>query len=188
VEAGVTAERDAAIARLDDYLRAQQPDAEVEAYEEELFARALRGEAKELQFRQELGHRLREMQSRGSLDLWLTARDVERMQQSGLRIARFEVDPENPWAPDLSGDFDLLITKVPVDLRGVHRLDAEVFSADGKQLKLMPQISFDPADGAVFACCEIELARAAAAAKTVTKVWGYDEAGTRTLLGELHSA
>ena len=183
----MTPELEAALSRLDDYLRAQLPDDQVEAYEEELFARALSAEAPELRFREQLGRTLREMQARGTLDLWLTARDVERMLKSDLRIAQFDLDLENPFAPDLSGDIDILITKVPIDLRGVRRLDAEVCSAEGKRLKLMPEISFDPADGAVFACCEIELARAAAAAKTVTKVWGYDEAGKRVLLTELHS-
>jgi hypothetical protein len=183
----MTPELAAALARLDDYVRRQQPEDQVLAYEEELFARALSAEAPELRFREQLGRTLREMQARGTLDLWLTARDVERMLKSDLRIACVDLDPENPSAPDLSADIEILITKVPIDLTGVKRLDAEVCSAEGKLLKLMPEISFDPADGAVFACCEIELARAAGAAKTLTKVWGYDDAGRRVLLAELRS-
>ena len=175
----------AELAKLDDYLRGHESDDQVQAYEEELFARALADEAPELRFREQVGRTLREMRARGTLSLWLTAREVEEMMKSGLRVARY--DFQESYAPDLSGDIDILITKVPIDLRGVRRLDAEVCSADGKQLKVMPEISFDPADGAVYACCEIELARAAAAANTVTKVWAYDEAGERVLLGELRS-
>ena len=175
----------AELTKLDDYLRATQPDDQVQAYEEELFARALADDTPELRFREQVGRTLREMRARGTLNLWLTAREVEEMQKSDLRVVCF--DFEESRALDLSGDIDILITKVPLDLRGVRRLDAEVLSADGKQLKVMPEITFDPADGAVYACCEIELARAAAAAKTLTKVWAYDDAGKRVLLGELRS-
>lgn len=175
----------AELAKLDDYLRSQGSDDQVQTYEEELFARALADEAPELRFREQVRRTLLEMRARGTLSLWLTAREVDEMMKSDLRVARYDV--QEGYAPELSGDIDILITKVPIDLRGVRRLDAEVLSADGKQLKVMPEITFDPADGAVYACCEIELARAAAAAKTVTKVWAYDEAGERRLLGELRS-
>ncbi|HKP64823.1 MAG TPA: hypothetical protein VJV78_49150 [Polyangiales bacterium] len=175
----------AELSKLDEYLRSGQPDEQVHAYEEELFARALADEAPELRFREQLGRTLREMRDRGTISLWLTAREVEEMKKSDLRVVC--MDFEEFKTPDLSGEIDILITKVPLDLRGVRRLDAEVLSADGKQLKVMPEITFDPADGAVYACCEIELARTAAAAKTLTKVWAYDDTGKRVLLGELRS-
>jgi hypothetical protein len=186
MEASVTASaRDQAIAALDDYLRGYTRDDQVASYEEDMFARALRAEAPELSFRAHVQHSLRTMAERGTLDLWLTARDVERVCASGLRVKLYEIDNTADLPQlDLSGDFDILITKVPFDLTGVRRMDAEVFSATGQPLKTMPDIAFDPADGAVFACCEAELARAANAASTVTRVYAIEDSGRR-LLAEL---
>ena len=184
----MTQPMDAALARLEDYIRGgsdagREADAPaVDAYEEDLFARALAGAAPELAFRSKLAELFQVMNARGTLDLWLTAGEVERVVASGLRVVRFDLDVENPRAPELPAEFDILITRVPVDLTGVRRLDAEVFSTSGERLKLMPEITFDPADGAVFACCEADLARAAASAvQTVTRVWATGEGGRRLL-------
>jgi hypothetical protein len=174
-------ELDPALTALDDYVRGHLLDAEAERYEEELFGRALAGAAPELGFRDHVGRTLRVMAARGTLDMWLTQRGVERMNASGLRILHFELDLERPSLPDLSSDFDILITKVPIDLRGVHRLDAEILAPDGRLLKNMPDVSFDPDEGAVYACCEAELARAAAAARTITRLWVTDDSGRRLL-------
>lgn len=179
--------RDQALVALDDYLRGHTPEEQASSYEEDLFARALRAEAPELNFRAHVQHNLRAMAERGTLDLWLTARDVERVRASGLRVRFYEIaDTANLPPLDLSGEFDILITKVPFDLTGVRRMDAEVFSATGQPLKTMPDIAFDPADGAVFACCEAELARAANAASTLTRVYAVEDSGRR-LLAELKS-
>ena len=184
MEAGVTASaRDQALTVLDDYLRGHMPEDQASSYEEDLFARALRAEAPELSFRAHVQQNLRTMAERGTLDLWLTARDVERVRASGLRVKFYEIDNTADLPPlDLSDDFDILITKVPFDLTGVRRMDAEVFSATGQPLKTMPDIAFDPADGAVFACCEAELARAADAASTVTRVYAVEDSGRRLLV------
>jgi hypothetical protein len=185
---------DEALARLDDYVRGGKaaadggddaPGTDVAAYEEDLFARALAGAAPELAFRGAVGEQLRTMDARGTLDLWLTARGVDAVVSRGLRVVQQEIDPQNPHMADLPDDFDILITRVPLDLSGVRRLEAEILGATGERLKLMPDIEFDPADGAVFMCCEAELARAAAASeKTVTRVWAHDDSGRR-LIGEI---
>lgn len=177
-------ELDAALAELDDYVRGAKSDADAEAYEDALFARAVSGEAPELGFRAGLGRTLRVMGERGTLDLWLTGRDLSRVLQSGLRVRQIEIDLTQPAPPDLSGEFDLLITKVPLSLEGVQRLDAEVVAPSGALLKSMPDIPFDAADAGVYACCEVELARTALGARTVTRFWAtYDDG--RRLLGEI---
>lgn len=175
-----------ALEQLDDYLRGHMPDEQVEAYEDDLFARALHAEAPELGFRASLGNTLRVMSVRGTLDMWITERDIAGLEAKGLRVRRYDVDVEHFALPDLNGEFDILVTRVPFDLTGIRRLDAEVFSLSGHQLKRMPDITFDPADGAVFACCEAELARAASAMNTVTRVYAVDDSGKR-LLCELRS-
>jgi hypothetical protein len=174
-------ELDAALSALDDYVRGHLPDADAERYEAELFGRALAGAAPELGFRDHVGRTLRVMASRGTLDMWLTQREVERMNASNLRILHFELDLDRPDRPDLSSDFDILITKIRIDLRGVHQLDAEILAPDGRLLKNMPDVSFDAAQGVVYACCEAELARAALAAQTITRLWVTDDSGRRLL-------
>lgn len=175
-------ELDAAIARLDDYARGQLPDDAAGDYEQDLFARALDGAAPELVFRDQLQRTLREMKQRGTIDPWITARDLDRIRSSGLRVELFELDVQNPRMPDLTREVDILVTRVPIDLTGVQRMDAEVLTPAGQLLKVMRDISFDPADGAVYACCEIELARTAASVTTLTRVWAIDDAGRRLLL------
>lgn len=177
----MTDPRDTAAARLDDYVRGHLPEAEADDYEADLFTRALDGAAPELAFRAGVGHTLRAMAARGSLDLWLTARDVERVVQSGRRVLQFDLAVTPPSELSIEGDFELLITRVPLPLEGVRRLEAEVFSLRGERLKVMPDIAFDPADGAIFTCCEAELARSAADSKTVTRVYAIDDTGRRLL-------
>jgi hypothetical protein len=168
-----------ALAELDDYVRGKDSDAQAEAYEDKLFARALAGEAPELTFRAQLARTFNTMDARGTLDLWLTSQDLARLLASGLRVMQFELDLAHPAVPDLSIDFDLLVTKIPLDLAGVRRLDAEVLSSDGVLLKTMPDITFDPRDQAVYACCEAELARTAASVGSITRVWATDDHGRR---------
>lgn len=183
----MTRELDRALERLDDYVRGHDREEDASSYEEALFARALAGDAPELGFRRALEHTLQQMKARGTLSMWLTAAEVEELAAGGLRVRRVELDLANPQPPDLSGEFDILVTRVPLDLSQIRQLEAEVLAPDGQLLKRMPDISFDPADGAVYACCEAELARIAAAAKTVTRVWVRDESGRR-LLSEIRSA
>ncbi len=176
---------DAAVARLDDYVRGHDEGEDEAAFEEELFARALHDDAPELRLRDELQTTFREMNRRGSLDIWITARDFERLRASGVRTHLFELDLARPaFKPEIPEGTDLLVTRVAVDLTGIRRLEAEVRAIDGTLLKTMPDITFDPADGAVFAVCEAELARAAASSQTRTRVFAVDDDGRR-LIAEL---
>ena len=168
--------------RLDDYVRGAVDDALAHDYEEDLFARSLAGEAPELAFRVELGATLREMEARGTLELWLTVRDVERIRASGLRVVLFELDMENLTMPEIPPGTDLLIGRVPLDLTGVRSLEIEVLSRDGHVLKRMPDVLFDPADGGIFACCEADLARLAANADRTSRFWAVEDSGRRLLL------
>jgi hypothetical protein len=172
---------DAALARLDDYVRRRAPDAEEAAYEEDLFARALAGEAPELAVRDAIGSTLRRMKDVGSIQLWMTRRQADALAAANPRVLRFELDLANPRPPALTDDFDLLVTRVPLPLGGVRQLDVEVLSPAGEVLKVMPDVEFDPADGAVFACCEAELARVSTGARSVSRVWATDDRGRRLL-------
>ena len=185
--AALRSDIDSAIASLDDYVRGQMAESAALDYEEDLFARALLLESPELTWRDDVGRVLQIMKKRGTLSLWLTARGVHELADSGLRVLRFTLDPAHPSGPDLQSEFDILVTKVLIDLTGVRSLEAEVLSPDGRLLKVMPDIPFDPADGAVYACCEADLARAAASVSSLTRVFAtYDDG--RRLIGEIRSA
>ena len=180
----MTHEHQAALARLDDYVRGHHDEQFARDYEQELFSRALRGQAPELDFRAALNATLRTMQTRGTLDLWLTQREVAQVRASNLRTFLYEYDPANPTLPEIPPDTDLLITRIPVDLSGVQSLEAEIVGDDGRSLKRMPDVRFDPEDGAIYACCEADLARTAAGAQRPTRLWAVDDSGRR-LLAEL---
>jgi hypothetical protein len=183
----MTAPIDEALLKLDDYVRGHLADDAANTYEEVLFEQALLGNAPELEFRAGLTSTLQLMKARGTLNVWLTKKQAEEIQALGLRISLFEVDLEHPSAPNIAEDAELVIARVPLNLVGVSRIDAEVVSDTGRILKRMPDVSFDAADGAIYACCEAELARTAAASKRLTRLWAIGDAG-RTLLLELPAA
>jgi hypothetical protein len=170
-----------ALSRLDDYVRRRDEDES--AYEEELFARALEGNAPEAVFHAGLASTLRRMDARGTLNVWITASDVERLRASDLKTVFMEYDPEDREPLDLPPDTDLLIMRIPLPLEGVRSLEAEVYSIDGTLLKRMPDVLFDREDGAAYACCEAELARTASSApKTITKVYAVTDTERRLII------
>lgn len=170
-------------ARLDDYVRGVGEEDQAQAYEEDLFARAVLGAAPELTFRASLATTLVQMNARGSLDIWCTTRQVEELCAAGrVKAVVFDFNPEQPAMPDIPPGTELLITRIPLDLTGVRALDAEVLSLDGHLLKRMPDINFNPEDGCVYACCEAELARLADTQQTITRVWVTDDGGRRVLM------
>lgn len=179
-------ELDPALVRLDDYVRGQQSDDQAAEFEEDLFGRALANAAPELTFRAGLAHALRVMNASGTLELWLRKAQVDALRASGRRLVFFELDVNNIVVPPIPDDAELLVTRIPVDLSGVHTLDAEVQTEDGVLLKRMPDIGFDAEEGAVYACCEAELARAAGSVSTRTLVWATRD-GERQLLLELRA-
>lgn len=172
-----------ALSRLDDYVRGQDDESAAADYEAELFGRALEGNAPELVFHAGLASTLRVMNARGTLDLWLTARDVERVRGSNLKIVFLEYHPDDREPLDLPPGTDLMIMRVPLALEGVRSLEGEIYSSDGRLLKRMPDIHFDPADGAIFACCEADLARTASRTpRTLSKLWAVTDSGRQLLI------
>lgn len=176
---------DLAQARLDDYVRGALDDDAAADYEADLFERALAGQAPEAAFRTHLGAALRTMAARGTLELWLTESGVEELRaRPDLNVFVFELDVARPHMPEVPPGTDLMITRVPVDLTGVRRIEADIVTPDGRLLKQMLDVTFNRDDGALFACCEMDLARIAGAAKTITRLYAVEE-GSRRLMLEL---
>jgi hypothetical protein len=113
------------------------------------------------------------------LQLWLTSRDLDRVRATGARIHYAELADTQNGFPD---DAELVIVRVPLDLRSVHKLDGEVLTPDGRLVKAMPDIHFDPADGAIYACCEADLARTAASSRMISRLYATDDSGRRLVL------
>ncbi|HVJ14886.1 MAG TPA: hypothetical protein VM686_05575 [Polyangiaceae bacterium] len=177
----MTDELELMAARLDDYVRGQGDDEAVDGYEVDLFERALAGVAPELSFRHQLRRSLRELDGRGSLSLWLTRSEVEKLCAAGKGALLDTFDQSEP-VPNIPDGIELFIMKIPLELGGVRRLDVEVYSADGALIKHMPEVTFDPADNAIYACCEADLARTAASSRTISRFYATDDAGRRLLL------
>lgn len=172
--------------RLDDYLRGAMTDGEVDAYEDELFARAAAGAAPELAFRESLARSVRRAVERGTFEMYLTAAEADRIAASGLKVQRLELanTPEMQTCA-LERDCDLTITRFPIDLTGARGLDVEIYAGD-RLSKAMPDVSFDVSDGAVFLCCEGELARATAGFVARTKLYArYDDG--RRMVAEINA-
>ena len=178
---------DTAVARLDDYVRGHDvgDDTDVDSYEEDLFARALAGNADELRFRADLGSTLRAVAAGGALDMWLTARDAERVRASGVRATYYDLADVDHPPPDIAPDAELVLARIPLDLAGIRSVDVDVLAPDGRVVKRMPDVAFDAADGAIFACCDVGLARIASASRCLIRFWGTGDEGARRVLGEI---
>lgn len=165
--------------RLDDYVRGEKRDDDA-AYEEELFARALEGEAKELVAYDSLAASLRDLAGRGTLPNFATAAEVERLRKElGDRVAF--TDPSTS-AASISKNAELLIIKVPLDLSDVDRIDVENVVEGVGTVKTMPDVVFEKGAEAVYLCCEMSLAsRAGAVGAIVTRFWGYRRGEKRLL-------
>jgi hypothetical protein len=167
--------------RLDDYVRGKKRDDD-DAYEEELFTRALAGTAKELVAFDSLAASLRDLAGRGTLPNFTTAAEVERLRQTlGDRAAFVEPDTARE---SLSKSAELLIIKVPLDLADIERVDVESVDQSVGTVKTMPDVVFEKGADALYLCCEMSLAqRAGSVGPVLTRFWGY-RAGEKRLLLE----
>jgi len=175
---------DKASERLDAYERGLGADADVVDYEEELFARAVAGDAPELALRDSLEASVHAMARRGTIELFPTAREVAALRaRPDLDVAYFDLDEIPPDQIKPSEHADIVITRVGLDVRNVTRLDVEVGFEGVGVLKTMPDIGFDRDDGAVFFCCEASLARSIHG-RPFGRFWAID-GDQRTLVAEI---
>ncbi len=183
-----TSDFDESIALLDGYLRGHGTEAEAASLEEDVFERAFADAAPELVFVDELVTKARQSGERGTLDLYIRAADVARVRASNRKVQMIELENRaDLQSYVLDRDADVFIARVPIDLRGVDELDIEVFVNDSAQpLKVMRDVAFDEDDGAIFMCCEGDLARATANIHTKALMYGRD-AGGRRLIAEVNT-
>ena len=148
---------------LDDYASGLMPDAEAEAFEEQLFARAARAEAPEATFMETLRRAAEWIQTRrGSFEVGSTRAEVDHLLASGARITYMDFgDCTKPVdIPPLDPKLDFFIYRVGVDLRAedYDTIDVVVETDRGEYIKTFRDVRYDAADGAFYGICEGPLA------------------------------
>ena len=175
-------ERHARLARLDDHLRGRGDDPD--AYEEDLFARAAEGTADELAFLDRLADGLHQLVARGTFDPWITAAEADALRaRYGDALALREVSLHGTGVVEVPLDAEVLVTRIPLALEGVDELEIDALTTDGTLIKTMTGVRFDPSDGALYACCEGELARRTVGPPVLSRVWDV-RGGERRLIRE----
>jgi hypothetical protein len=173
--------RDERLERLDDYVRGEKRDDD-DAFEADLFARALDGTASELVVLDSMAASLRGHAARGTLPNFTTAEQAEKLRVAlGSRLSYID-QSANQW--DISPNAELLIIRVPVDLSDVDRVDVESIVVGVGTVKTMPDVLFEKGGDALYLCCEPSLAdRANTVGPVITRYWGH-KAGEKRLLSE----
>jgi hypothetical protein len=148
---------------------------EATAFEEELFLAAATGAAQEATFLDKVSRIMRHLAPRGGLDVGSSRARVDELIASGLRVQVMEPKRARVTTfPKIDDDAELVITHVPVDVRGYDSVDVIVERPDGENLKVFRDVGWDPIDGTVYAVCEAPLARIAAAVGIIhSRVIGY---------------
>lgn len=158
----------AAFEALDAYQSGEMSDADAAGFEEELFVSAAAGNAAEADFVDRLSRIGRFLSGRGGFDIGSTRARVDQLLAAGHRVQMLAAGEENLVGgvfqlPRIADDAEIVVTHLPLDLRGWDSVDVVVEKADGTVLKRFREIGWDPNDGTVYAVCEAPLARISAA-------------------------
>jgi hypothetical protein len=155
----VTRDAGSFLTASDDYASGAMLDAEAEAFEVELFARAAAGDTAENEFLERLRRAAEWIARRGAFNVGSTRAEVEALRGAGIKIAYQEFGSGGyvEIAP-LPAGTELYIYRVGVDLRGYDDVDVVIESPDGQHVKTFRDVRYDPIDGAIYGVCEAPLA------------------------------
>lgn len=175
-----------ALARLDDYVRGAT-HADDDAYEDDLFMRALAGTAPELKLLDSLVATLRVLGERGTLMIACGRAEAERLRAlHGARADYRELSAAPEQAVVLSPDAEIVITHVPLPLDGVERVDIENHVEGHGLLKTFPDVVFERGAAGLYLCCDGSLARQTVGHTVIAKFIGHRN-GEKTVLLETKS-
>ena len=154
--------------RLDDYQTGVMSEADARDFEDELFTSAGNGSAAELDFVDRVSRWGHHLVGRGGFDIGSTRARVDELIAKGLRVQLLAAGPENLvdgvfQLPKIDDDAQIVVTHLPLDVRGYDSVDVIVEKADGTLLKRFREIGWEPSDGTLYAVCEAPLARISAA-------------------------
>lgn len=147
---------------LDDYVSGHMPDADVGAFEEDLFARAARGDAPEADFVERFRRSAEWLARRGTFEVGSTRAEVDQLLASGYRVKYMDFgDASVPVeVPPIPTDIDYFVYRIGVDLRGMDydTIDVIVETPKGEYVKTFRDVRYDAKDGAFYGVCEAPLA------------------------------
>ena len=177
------------LARVDDYVSGQMPDAEATTFEEELFAAAASGSAAGASFLHELGRLSTWLQRRGLFNVGSTRAQVDAIIASGLKVHLTSIEKvagvvEFPLWPE---DTEIVVTRLDVDLRGYEDVEVQITTTEGVELKTFRDVTYDPNEGALYAVCEEPLARIALTRGTTVSRVSAVRAGQRETIAVFQS-
>lgn len=169
--------------RIDDYVRGMGSEEEAEAFEDDLFARALERTAPELLAYQRLVATLHDLAERGTIESFVTAAHAEQMRQRyGERLAYIELTDAPRQTVVVPRAAEIVLSRLPIVVGDAVRLDLEVL-VDGKHIKTMPDVAFERGHDAIYTCCEGTLARQVVGLSVTTRFFAHGKDGRR-LIGE----
>jgi hypothetical protein len=76
---------------------------------------------------------------------------------------------------------DFVLTRLQIDLQDSERVDIEVELEGLGPVKVMPDVAFERDEGAIYGCCEGELARQVIGMAVRSRFWGHGPNGRRHL-------
>lgn len=154
---------------LDAYESGEMSDADSLGFEEELFSAAAAGQAAAADFVDQVSRLGHFLLGRGGFDIGSTRARVDELIARGLRVQVMSPDPGAIVGgvmslPAITDDAQIVVTHIPLDVRGYESVDVIIEKPDGTPLKTFRDIGWDPSDGSIYAVCEAPLARISAAA------------------------
>ncbi len=157
---------------LDAYISGEMSDTDAPGFEEELFAAAAQGSAAEAAFVDHVSRLGRYPAGHGGSDIGSSRARVDELLAKGLRVQMMAASPtalvDGVYRlPKIEDDAQIVVTHLPLDVRGYDSVDVVIEKPDGTVLKRFREIGWDPGDGTIYAVCEAPLARISAGAGRV---------------------
>jgi len=170
---------------LEAYESGGMSDADADAFETELFTAAAHGTATEAAFVDHITRLGQHLEPRGGFDIGSSRARVDALIARGLRVQLLvPADFAAPvlQLPRIQDDADIVVTHMPIDVRGYDTVNVHLEKADGTYLKTFREIGWDPIDGTLYAVCEAPLARLSAQAGQVrTRIVGTRDGVDHTI-------
>jgi hypothetical protein len=145
---------------LDDYVTGTMPDDEAAGFEEALFAAAAKGEAEEARWFERFQLLVGYLAEGDVLVRGTTAEDVSALAKGGAKVHLVELQP-GTTRYELRTDVDIVVTRVPVDVRDYESVEASIENPDGRVLHTFRDCMGDPETGHLYAICATPLANMA---------------------------
>jgi hypothetical protein len=147
---------DDSLALLDDYLSVAMSDAHAADFEERLFAEAAAGRAPELGYLDAFFDQAQWFTSRGGFSSGATRQQIAELRKLP-NVHYIDVLP-NTEVSAWPADTKFVVYRLDVDLRGYENIDVALVTPEGEHRKWFRDVTYDPADGALYGACDAPLA------------------------------